>query len=816
MMTRTMRRRTSPRLRAYMQFLADATEIVSCGGEEDGRIQTFIRRLGRTAGASSACFAEIVRIPETGGVCLRVRYEWVDGEGQPRGEGRSLSCGALPPGSAEELAAGRPVVGLSTPALAVPVFFGSGFQGALVLYGPEGRAWHRFEIDAVWAAAGILGSIAISRSGELDPAGSPYRVIVEDLTDPLCRLSPDGRIVYANRLFCSLCSRRPDEMVGMPVLSVLPPDIAKNFSVPADLPGTENPVVTHEFRVGGGGSAERWYRSVCRVVLNGGGAVCGYQVVGHDITERKRWEVRNRRMNDQRLALLADAASDAIVVIDDFGSITYWNCAAGDLFGYPAKEMVGRDVSILFPPGYFYHPYVEGVRQAVAAASGRVLRLRFSDVMFARKQGSVFPADLSIAAVRTGDEWYSVGIIHDTTVQRAREQALHEEMERTGTLLRIASRLSGSIALDAVLDALCEEAARALRAPAAVVFLSDTCRDLLVPARSFGVPEDARDYVPCVPLEIYERELSNQGSVFVIGDLVSRTGEVIREGHLEDLPRTLVSAAIFHEGTLIGSLNLVAPGASRSFSPEELALLKGIADQAALAIVNARLFEERRAYERRLQASLEEKTALLKEVHHRVKNNMQVISSLLSLQGRLIENAAARECIRESGNRVKSLVLVHEDLYRSESFSAVDIGAYTRRLAGDLVLSYDLQDSVSVAVETAGGVTVSGDTAIPIGLILNELISNSLKHGFAGRDRGAIVVRIALLPDCCLTIDYRDDGVGMSPEIIDQPPATLGLQLVRVLAAQVGGTIDFRRGDPGTVVEIIVPDNPANGRKDRG
>jgi PAS domain S-box-containing protein len=787
-----------------MQFLANATEIAS-DGEEDVRMQTFIRRLGRAARARSACFADIVRVQGTPEVCLRVRYEWVDGGARLRSDGRPLSCGALPPGSAEMLSAGQPVTGVSTPALAVPVFSGSGVRGALVLYGRERHEWHQFEIDAVRAAAGILGSIMVSLSGALHPAEFCYRGIVDDLTDPLCRLSPDGRILYANRPFCSLCSRRPDEVMGVPVLSILPPDIAKNFSVPADLPGVDNPVVTREFRVGGMGSAERWYRSICRVILDEGGAVCGYQVVGHDITERKQRELQSSRMSDQKLALLANAASDAIVIADESGTITYWNCAAGDLFGHPADEMVGGDVRCLFPPGYFYHPYVEGVRHAVAAASGRVVRLRFSDVLFARRDGSAFPADLSIAAVRTGGEWCSVGIIHDTAVQKAREQALHEEMERTGMLLRIASRLSGSFVLDAVLDALCEEAARALRVPMVVVFLSDPHRDLLVPARSFGVPEEDRESLPLIPRAVYEREVERAGPVFTFPDTGPRMDEVCWKKAPEKPTRGLASAAILREGTLIGALDVATFDAPRRFSPEELALLKGIADQAALAIANARLFEERGAYERQLQASLEEKTALLKEVHHRVKNNMQVISSLLSLQGRLIENAAARECIRESEYRVKSLALVHEDLYRSESIAAVDIGTYTRRLASDLIQSYGLEDYVSATVQS-GTVSVSGDAAIPIGLILNELISNSLKHGFAGRNEGAITVRIARSPEHCITIEYRDDGIGIPSEIIALPPATLGMQLVRVLTAQLGGIVSIRRGEPGTVAELVVPD----------
>ncbi len=679
----TGRRRTAGILQLYMEILGDTAAIFSGSVAGDARIHAFLRRPGRATGVSRVCLAGVARKPGTGEVCLRIQCEWADEPvGSPKEEGRCISCRDLPPGWAERLAAGLAIHGSlpasSGPVLMVPVFCGSKLRGVLEFRGYTGRRrWRRSEISALKAAAGILGSVVRdSRSCEaLHTAETCYRTIVEDLTDPLCRLSPDGTITYANDLFCALCSRERGGVIGMPVQDVLPPGIAENLSVPGDLPRTTNPIVTHEFRFPGADGDERWYLSVWRAIFDNGGAVCGYQVIGHDIT-----------------------------------------------------------------------------------------------------------------------------------AQKTREQMLHEEMQRTSALLRIAARLNGNVELDAMLDALCEETARVLRVPAVVIFLYEHHRDLLVPARSFGVPEEARESLPFIPRTIYEREVGRQGPVFAIPDLVPRMNKIFRKRAPEKPPRTLASAAIFHKQTLIGALNVMTFDAPRSFSLEDLALLNGIADQAALAIVNARLFEERTAYERRLQALFEEKTALLKEVHHRVKNNLQVISSLLSLQGRLIENAETRECIRESENRVKSLALVYESLYRSESIVAVDIGAYTRRLANDLIRSYALPAHVSVAVETAETIILPVDAAIPLGLILNELVSNSLKHGFAGRHEGVIAIRIARLPDRQLTVEYRDDGVGRPPDVVTRLPATLGLQLVRILVEQLDGTVAFRQGEPGTVVEITVSD----------
>lgn len=780
----------------------------------DARIHAVLRRLGRIVRANRVSLAEIGRKPGTGEFCLCIRHEWAAGVAEPRSMGRYLSCRDLPPGWEELLRAGQPVRGSSTPVLLVPIFCGLDLQSILCVRGRAGRRWwRRIEISILKAAAPALVPAVICPGScdALHAAEAYYHAIVEDLTDPLCRLLPDGTITYANEAFCTFCRHGRDEVLGMRVQDILPPNIARELPARADMPDAANPTFIREFKVDGTDGVERWYRSICRAIFDDEGTVCGYQAVGHDITERKRQEARNSRINDQKLAFLADAASDAIAVMDNSDRIVYWNSAAEDFFGYTAAEIVGSGVSRIYPPGYPDLPYTRSIRDAIAAAPGGIVRLRFPDALFARKDGSTFPAALSIAAVQTGGEWSRVAIVHDTSAQKAREQALHGETERTATLLRIAGRLNGSVALDAVLDTLCEETARALRVPVAVVFLHKSESDLLVPARSFGMPEEARESLPFIPRAIYEREVDRAGPVFTVVDTAFLMGDVCWKKIPEKPAPMLLSASILHESSLIGALEVATFDSPRRFSPEEFALLKGIADQAALAIVNARLFGERIAYERRLQASLEEKTALLKEVHHRVKNNMQMISSLLSLQGRLIENDAVRERIRESENRVRSLALVHEGLYRSESIAAVDIGAYTRRLADDLIRSYGLEDYIRISVEAAEPVTISGDVAIPLGLILNELISNSLKHGFAGRERGAIAISIARRSDRGLAIECRDDGVGILPDVIDRPPATLGLQLVRVLVAQLGGTIAFRQGEPGAVVEIVVPTDATDG-----
>ncbi|MEW5723040.1 MAG: response regulator [Thermodesulfobacteriota bacterium] len=203
-----------------------------------------------------------------------------------------------------------------------------------------------------------------------------------------------------------------------------------------------------------------------------------------------------------------------------------------------------------------------------------------------------------------------------------------------------------------------------------------------------------------------------------------------------------------------------------------------------------------------LKSALKEKEFLLREVHHRVKNNMQIISSLLSLQADRIKDPRVIEALFESRNRVSVLALVHETLHRSDFLSEIDFGQYLHRLAGVLAEAYSaFEKHISVTVE-AESFPVSIDQAVPCGLALNELVSNSLKHGFPAGRPGEIMIRVVRQKDGRVIFTVKDNGVGL-PEGLDwRNLETLGLSLVIGLVEhQLKGTIELKAG-PGT--EFIV------------
>ncbi|MDZ7412966.1 MAG: PAS domain S-box protein [candidate division KSB1 bacterium] len=208
-----------------------------------------------------------------------------------------------------------------------------------------------------------------------------------------------------------------------------------------------------------------------------------------------------------------------------------------------------------------------------------------------------------------------------------------------------------------------------------------------------------------------------------------------------------------------------------------------------------------------LQASLREKEVLLKEIHHRVKNNMQVISSMLRLQSNYIEDPRTLELFNESQNRVRSMALIHEQLYRSDDLSRIDFGTYVRTLTSQVARSYESNASISLRVEVEG-IALGVDTGIPCGLIINELVSNAFKHAFRGRERGTICVRMwRSATDIVLSVS--DDGIGFPKEIDFRNTESLGLQLVTTLTDQLEGSIELKSEGQGTEFVITFPAHDA-------
>ncbi len=247
----------------------------------------------------------------------------------------------------------------------------------------------------------------------------------------------------------------------------------------------------------------------------------------------------------------------------------------------------------------------------------------------------------------------------------------------------------------------------------------------------------------------------------------------------------------------------------------------GVLQKERITLLPRKELEARvRERTRELEASLAEKEVLLKEIHHRVKNNLQVISSLLNLQSGYINDEAALQMFKESQNRVRSMALIHEKLYQSEDLARIDFAEYIQDLANYLIRMYGTgtyRVRLRVNVEN---VSLDVDMAIPCGLIVNELISNSLKYAFPMEDRALdeqqkseAEIRVDLRSDNSgnLMLIVNDNGVGFPENLDFRETESLGLQLVNTLTEQLEGSIELDRTS-GTTFKITF-EKPESGRE---
>lgn len=201
---------------------------------------------------------------------------------------------------------------------------------------------------------------------------------------------------------------------------------------------------------------------------------------------------------------------------------------------------------------------------------------------------------------------------------------------------------------------------------------------------------------------------------------------------------------------------------------------------------------------RLVQAQNEEKTIMLKEIHHRVKNNLQVITSLLRLQSREIEDEVTKAQFQDAVQRIIAMSLIHEKMYQNENLSKIDLKDYLDTLAMDLIKTY--ADNIHISLDIDSKLDRLGNnTLVPVALIFNELISNSLKHAFVDRDHGQITVELFPREKTMFELMYKDDGIWTEPS----KEGSFGLELIETLTEQLDGKVE-RKNEGGTVYRFIL------------
>lgn len=249
-----------------------------------------------------------------------------------------------------------------------------------------------------------------------------------------------------------------------------------------------------------------------------------------------------------------------------------------------------------------------------------------------------------------------------------------------------------------------------------------------------------------------------------------------------DLPFIIVSGTI-GEDTAVAAMKA---GAHDYMMKGNLARLIPAVERE---LREAEIRQARRQTEEQLKASLQEKEVLLQEIHHRVKNNLQIVSSLLNLQATYLQDEQALEIFKVSQNRIESMALVHEKLYQSQDLANIDFDEYVQELVTNLYYSYKIDSNAIDLKVSSDRIFLKVDVAIPCGLIINELVLNSLKYAFSPGRKGKVYVEFRVISNNEFALTIGDDGIGLPSDLDWQNTSSLGLQIVNSLVEQLAGTI---------------------------
>jgi PAS domain S-box-containing protein len=472
--------------------------------------------------------------------------------------------------------------------------------------------------------------------------------------------------------------------------------------------------------------------------------------------------------------ILQSATRYSIIGKDLDHCIVSWNQGAERNYGYSAEEVIGKNSEIMHAP--------EDVQSGALRKfldSAYENGLAEGDFDCVRKDGTRFMASV-VATRRNNAAGHPIGLLvmsSDISVRLRHQRDLDLTAAAKQFRLGVESAPAGMLMMDT--------AGRIVLSNArAEKMFGYSRRELHGRQMEMLVPERFRQLHPSF-LEGF-RAAPEAGPVGYGRELFG----LCKDG--TEIPIEVALNPIeTHEGKFVLS-SIVDITERRRFEQEREALL------AQLRVLNGEL--EERVSARTTEVA--ERNVLLQEVHHRVKNNLQVISSLINMQVRKVEDAAARRALAECQSRVQAIALIHEKLYQSKNYARVPFSEYARSLAANIFHATGVSPAINLEVEI-DNLSLAVDKAIPCGLILNELITNALKHAFPNERRGTIRVELRQAAGI-LELVVSDDGIGMSSAFVPATSGSLGMQLVLTLVEQLDGNLEILR-EVGTAFRVRFP-----------
>ncbi|MFN6463694.1 MAG: PAS domain S-box protein [Nostoc sp. DedVER02] len=637
----------------------------------------------------------------------------------------------------------------------------------------------------------------------LQESEARFKVISEAIPIPLIisRLS-DGLILYANSEFMQTFRFSSEDLVNRKNLDLYHNSTDLEFILEAL--HQHDSLQDYELKLKRSDGTDFWaIASLQYLSFNGESAIL---TVFYDITNRKNVEVKLQEQNEF-LRKIFESIPLMIALIDANGKLQWVNKEWESVLGWKFKDFQTSDVLEALYPNTEYRQYVIDFMQNA--------QRNWGDFKIQVRDGDLLDTSWTNVKLSNGQ---IIGIGQDITERKRTELALKAQAEREQLMRTVAQRIRQSLNLQDILNATVQEVRHLLGVDRVIVYQFDSEMIGTIVAESvesgwtasLGVEIHDTCFQTGAGVEYYQRRKRAIANIYEAGltDCHIRLLEQFEVKANLVVPILLEVSSQNPGSHLWGLLIAHQCSSFREWEENQLDLLDQLTVQLAIAIQQSSIFEQaqtelvqRQKAQVKLKHALAEKEVLLKEVHHRVKNNLQIVSSLLQLQSQTLKDPEAIKVLRESQNRIESISLIHKNLYTSANIGQIDVSDYIHNLAASLLISYQIwPDKISLETDI-DSVSLNVDQAIACGLVINELISNALKHAFPNQKAGKISISLRNIGKN-IEMTVRDNGIGLPDNLDWTNTDSLGLSLVYDLVTeQLEGDITLERNH-GTVFKI--------------
>ncbi len=499
-----------------------------------------------------------------------------------------------------------------------------------------------------------------------------------------------------------------------------------------------------------------------------------------DITQRVNYE-EALRDSENKYRTIVSSMSDMIILHDKDDVFLEVHCKDDFPLYVPKNDFIGKKVTEVIPP-HIAEKYKQLAKEVRKTGETKVMEYSLDIV----GQKMWFQGTINLSIDKEG----IVFAVKDIT-QRKQDQLVQKALYNISRTVNITLNFKELIEaikhyLEPLIDttnfyiALYDEIENVFHLP----FFSDEKDDIA----TFKAGKSLTAYV-----------LNSEESIIATEEV---QGKLVKEGKLEPIgeaSKVWLGVPLKYEAKTVGVIAVQDYNDPNKYSENDRRLLEFVSDEIALAL-------QRQKARREMEKSLKEKEILLQEIHHRVKNNMQIVLGLLDLQSQKIKDEKLNLVINECQSRIASMSLIHEMMYQTQDFKKIDMKVYIEKMVNSLFQLYTNsidENKIRVAIECKY-VFLDLNKSIPCGMIINELLSNSLKHAFPEEKRGKINVQLKI-SDSNVQLKVSDNGIGLPDNFNIHESKSMGFEIINLLTAQLEGKIKYLRGRNKTTFKLIFP-----------